>query len=108
MRTPILIPTAVLLVALGSGCDTPNAAAAEHSINAWASRVAGNCPAGEALIRAAGADAAADHNHDGYACVRRGISIGGDSLIFEVDNDASIARGAVPGDPVWNWLYRGM
>ena len=108
MRTPILTPIALLLVALASGRDAPNAAAAERSTNDRAFSVAGNCPAGGGLIRAAGAGMAADHNHDGYACVQRGISIEGDSLIFEVDNDASSARGAAPGDPVWNGIYRGM
>ena len=108
MRTPILTPIALLLVALGGGRDTPNAAVAERSTNDRAFSVAGNCPAGGGLIRPAGAAMSADHNHDGYACVRRGISIGGDSLFFEVDNDVSSARGAVSGDPVWNGIYRGM
>jgi hypothetical protein len=108
MRTSILTPSALLLVALGAGYDTPRAAAAVGPvIERWPS-VAGNCPGGTGLVRPAGADAAADRNHDGYACMRLGISISGDTLRFEVDNDASGARGATPGDAVWDGLYRGM
>ena len=109
MRTPILTPSALLLVALGSGCDTPAAAAAARSIDAPPmSGVAGNCPAGTGPMRPVGAGAAVDHNNDGYGCVRRGISIAGDSIRFEVDNDASSAKGTPQRDPLWDALYTGM
>lgn len=108
MRTRILTPSALLLVALGSGCDTPTAAAAERSIDAPVSSVAGNCPAGTGPMRPVGVGAAVDHNNDRYGCVRRGNSIAGDGMLFEVDNDASGAGGAAERDPVWEALYTGM
>lgn len=105
MRTPIITPSALLLVALGSGCDA-SAAAVERSIDAPVPRVAGNCPAGTGPMRPVGAGARMDHNNDGYGCVRRGNSIGDDSP--EVDNDASSTGGAPQRDPVWDALYTGM
>ena len=108
MRTSILTPGALLLVALGSDYDTPRAAAAERSVNERQPSVAGNCPAGAGTVRPAGAGTAVDRNHDGYACVRHGVSISGDSLLFEVDNDAASARSEPPRDPVWDGVYRGM
>ena len=107
MRTPIITPSALLLVALGSGCDA-SAAAVERSIDAPVSSVAGNCPAGTGPMRPLGAGAAVDHNHDGYGCVRRGNSTVGDSMPLEVDNDASSAGGTPQRDPIWDALYTGM
>jgi hypothetical protein len=105
MRSPIVTSSALLFVALGSGCDA-SAAAVEHSIDAPVSSVAGNCPTGAGAMRPVGAGARVDHNNDGYACVRRGNSIADDSL--EVDNDASNTGGAPQHDPVWDALYTGM
>lgn len=107
MRTLMPIPGTLLLFALGSGCDA-SAAAVERSIDAPLSRVAGNCPAGTGPMRAVGAGAAVDHNHDGYSCVGRRRPIARDSVFPEVDNDASSTRGAAQRDPVWDALYTGM
>lgn len=107
MRTAILTPSALLLVVLGSGCDI-SASTVKRSIDAPASSVAGNCPAGTGPMRPVGAGAAVDHNNDGYGCARRRSSIAGDSLLPEVDNDASSARGAPQRDPIWEALYTGM
>jgi len=104
MRTAIITPSALLLVALGSGCGTPTAGAAERSIDDPVYGVAGDCPTGTESMRAAGAGAAVDRNHDGYVCVRRRVSISGDSLLFEVDNDTPSAG----SDAVWGALYNGM
>jgi hypothetical protein len=107
MRTSILIPSALLIVAFGSGCDI-SAATVKRSIDAPASSVAGNCPAGTGPMRPVGAGAAVDRNKDGYGCVGRRSPIAGDSLLPEVDNDASSAGGAPQRDPIWDALYTGM
>jgi hypothetical protein len=105
MRKEILIGSALLIVAFGSGCD--RARAENRTANARLGP-AGNCPIGAGPMQPTIAGASADRNRDGYICRRQAVSIAGDSQLLYVDNDASVASRPGDADPVWRALYTGM
>ena len=108
MRARIINLTGLLFVAfLITGCDTLKAAGPAYSIDSARQGVAANCPVGTGPM-SAGASTAVDHNEDGYGCTRIGLSIEGDSMLFEVDNDALREEPTTRRDPVWDALYTGM
>lgn len=108
MRTHILTASVLLIVPLASACAPAGAATPRSSSALAAFGVAGDCAIGDGPMQPAAAGATADRNQDGYMCGRRVVSIAGDSLLFYVDNDASVGRDATTSAAVWSAGYSGM